>query len=152
MSSCKSSAPQLDYAALAKASSQLGIEIDYHDNAQLYMESAQWLGTPYRNGGTTKRGVDCSGFTQSIYQSVYHTKLKRTTQAQKKQAKRVGKRSLREGDLVFFSSKRSRRKVAHVGVYLKNNLFIHASSSRGVIVSNLNSTYYKRHWLHGGRI
>ena len=152
LSSCKTSTPQLDYVALARASNQLGLDIAFKDNPYLYVESAQWIGTPYRGGGKSKRGVDCSALTQNIYHTVYHKKLKRTTNGQKKQAKRISKRNLQEGDLVFFSSNRSRRKVAHVGIYLKDNLFIHASTSKGVIISSLNSTYYKKHWLHGGRI
>lgn len=65
---------------------------------------------------------------------------------------KVAKRNLKEGDLVFFSSNRSRKRVAHVGIYLKSGKFIHSSTSRGVIVSRLNEDYYLRHWISGGRI
>ncbi|MFA6833490.1 MAG: NlpC/P60 family protein, partial [Bacteroidaceae bacterium] len=61
------------------------------------------------------------------------------------------KNRLREGDLVFFSTSRTRKQVNHVGIYLKNNLFIHTSSSKGVMVSNLNESYFKRNWISGGR-
>ena len=70
----------------------------------------------------------------------------------KKESNKVAKRNLREGDLVFFTSSRSKNKVAHVGIYLKNGKFIHSSTSKGVIVSNLNENYYTKHWISGGRI
>ena len=128
LSSCRTSAPRLDYQALARASILLGVDINMEDNHKLYLESAEWIGVPYRGGGDSKRGTDCSGLTYQIY------------------------RNLREGDLVFFSSSRSRKKVAHVGIYLKNGKFIHASTSKGVIVSRLSEDYYTRHWISGGRI
>ena len=105
------------------------------------------IGTPYRGGGETKRGTDCSGMTCQIYKKVYHTKLQRSTDGQKKESSKVARRNLREGDLVFFSSRKSRRKVAHVGIYLKDGKFVHASTSQGVIVSSLNEPYYRTHWI-----
>ena len=86
-----------------------------------------------------------------IYKKVYHTKLSRSTDGQKKESNKVAKRNLREGDLVFFTSNRSGKKVAHVGIYLKEGKFIHASTTRGVIVSQLNEPYYTKHWISGGR-
>ena len=64
---------------------------------------------------------------------------------------KVSKRNLREGDLVFFHNGRKKRIASHVGIYLKDNKFIHASTSRGVIISSLNEDYYRKHWLSGGR-
>ncbi len=151
LSSCRTAAPRLDYKALAHASVKLGMDIDLHDNHRLYTEAAQWIGTPYKYGGDTKRGADCSGFTRQLYKTVYHKSLERSSQGQQKQCKKVSKNNLKEGDLVFFSSNNSGKKVAHVGVYLKNGKFVHASTSRGVIVSSLNETYYKNHWISGGR-
>lgn len=152
LASCKTQAPRLDYKAIAEASRRLDMDIGYTDNPKLYLESADWIGTPYRNGGNTKRGVDCSGFTKQVFSKTYGIDLQRTTQGQTKQIRKVSKGNLKEGDLVFFSSPRSRKRVAHVGIYLKDNLFVHASTSRGVIVSNLKSKYYRQHWLYGGRI
>ena len=153
LSSCRTSAPSYNYRELAKASIKLGIDIDMTDNHKLYVESAEWIGVPYRWAGDSKRGVDCSGFTSQIYKKVYKKKLERSTDGQKgKDCYQITKRHLREGDLLFFSSQRSKKKVAHVGIYLKNNKFVHASTSRGVIVSDLNEDYYRRHWISGGRV
>ena len=91
----------------------------------------------------------CCGI--KVYKKVYHTKLSRSTDGQKKESNKVAKRNLREGDLVFFTSNRSGKKVAHVGIYLKEGKFIHASTTRGVIVSQLNEPYYTKHWISGGR-
>ena len=153
LSSCRTSAPSYNYKELARASIKLGIDIELNDNHQLYVETSDWIGVPYRWSGNNKHGIDCSGFTYAIYNKVYRKKLERSTNGQKEiNCARVSKRNLREGDLVFFSSNESRKKVAHVGIYLKNDKFIHASTTRGVIVNDLNEEYYLRHWLSGGRV
>lgn len=151
-SSCATVAPKADYKALAKASIRLGMDISYEDNHKLYIEASEWIGTPYRSGGQSKHGTDCSGLTTHLYRKVYRIKLDRSSDQQCRQSKKVMKRNLREGDLVFFSTQNSSKKVGHVGVYLKDGKFIHASSSRGVIVSRLNEPYYEKHWIQGGRI
>lgn len=152
MASCVTSAPHYNYKELARASIRLGMDIDMKDNHQLYVESANWLGVPYRGGGNSKRGVDCSGLTSHLYKKVYHKKLERNSDDQRtKDCHKVSKSHLREGDLVFFHNGRKKRTATHVGVYLKNNKFIHASTSRGVIISSLNEDYYRKHWLSGGR-
>ena len=128
------------------------MDIEMDDNHSLYVEAAGWLGVPYRSGGTNKRGVDCSGLTSSIYKKVYHKKLERSSEEQrKKDCRKISKGKLREGDLVFFHNGRKKKRATHVGIYLKNGKFIHASTSRGVIISNLNEDYWKKHWLSGGR-
>lgn len=151
-SSCRTSAPRLDYQALARASILLGVDINLEDNHKLYLEAANWIGIPYRGGGDSKKGTDCSGMVYQIYRKVYRTQVPRNTEDLKDKSSKVAKRNLKEGDLVFFSSNRSKRKVAHVGIYLKNGKFIHSSTSRGVIVSKLSEDYYTRHWMGGGRI
>ena len=150
--SCRTVTPRYDYQELAKASIRLGIDIEMKDNHALYVESSNWLGVPYRSGGTTKRGVDCSGLTSSIYKKVYHKDLERNSEDQrKKDCRKVKKGKLREGDLVFFHNGRKKKKATHVGIYLKDRKFIHASTSQGVIVSTLEEDYWKKHWLSGGR-
>lgn len=152
LGSCRSAAPQYDYQELARASLRLGIDIDMKDNHALYVESANWLGVPYRSGGMSKSGVDCSGFTSSVYKKVYRKNLERNSDDQrKKDCKKVKKGKLQEGDLVFFHGGRKKKKATHVGIYLKDGKFIHASTRRGVIVSHLGEEYWERHWLSGGR-
>ena len=131
-----------------------GVKITPEDNIFLYNEGARWLGVPHQMGGTTKRGVDCSGFVSIIYRNIYRKKLERNSADMlKKNCKRIRRGKLKEGDLVFFYTGRGRkRRPNHVGIYLKNNRFIHASTSRGVIVSSLNEPYYLRTWMCGGRV
>ena len=152
LGSCKTVAPKYDYQELAKASIRLGIDIDMEDNHALYVESSQWLGVPYRIGGTTQQGVDCSGLTSAIYSKVYRKELERNSDDQrKKDCKKVKKGKLREGDLVFFHNGRKKKRASHVGIYLKDHKFIHASTRQGVTISNLDEAYWKEHWLSGGR-
>lgn len=152
LGSCRTVAPRYDYPELARASIRMGIDIDMEDNHALYVESAKWLGVPYRNGGTTKQGVDCSGFTSSIYKKVFRKNLERNSDDQrKKDCRKVKKGKLKEGDLVFFHSGRKKKRATHVGIYLKEGKFIHASTRRGVIISRLNEEYWEKHWLCGGR-
>jgi lipoprotein Spr len=152
LSSCRSYQSSYDYAALAKASVKLGVDIDRKDNHSLYVEASQWVGVPYHSGGMTKNGVDCSGLTKNIYLNVFNRTLPHSSSDQYMLCRRVAKRRLRAGDLVFFSSDSKLRKVDHVGVYLKNGYFIHSSSTYGVMVSKLNVKYYADRWVSGGRV
>ncbi len=142
-----------DYRALAKASVRLGVDIDRRDTHPLYLEASEWMGVRYRSGGNTKNGVDCSGLTCQIYRKVYNKNLERSAAGQmNRNCRKIGKHRLKEGDLVFFTTANSGKKAGHVGIYLKKGKFIHASTSKGVIVSNLNEAYYRKHWLQGGRV
>lgn len=152
LTACRTSAPALDYQELAKASVTLGMDIAMDDNHALYIEAARWIGVPYRSGGENLQGVDCSGLTSQIYRKVFHTSLKRNSEEQRRHnCRKIAKGSLREGDLIFFHNGKRRKRASHVGLYLKNGHFIHASS-RGVVVSNINETYYRQHWLSAGRV
>ena len=153
LSSCATRAPRYDFRELAKAAVRLDMDIDKNDNHALYIESSNWIGVPYRIGGSTMRGTDCSGFTSAIYKKVYHKKLQRNADSQRsKNCKRLSKKQLQEGDLVFFHNGKKKRAATHVGIYLKSGRFVHASSSQGVVVSGLNEAYYKKRWMQGGRV
>ncbi|WP_423809419.1 NlpC/P60 family protein [Photobacterium iliopiscarium] len=102
-----------------------------------------WKGTPYRYGGSSKKGIDCSAFVQVGYSSVYQKLLPRTTLELVKKGKQVKRNNAKEGDLVFFRTGRNSR---HVGIYLGNLKFLHASQSKGVIISRLDNPYWKRHF------
>lgn len=103
-----------------------------------------WRGVRYRYGGVTTKGVDCSGLSLRAYKELYNVDLPRTVREQARKGTRIQKKNLRPGDLVFFKTGRYSR---HVGIYLGENKFIHASRSKGVTQSNINSSYWRtRYW------
>jgi cell wall-associated NlpC family hydrolase len=109
----------------------------------------KYKGVPYRYGGTTSVGFDCSGFTQRVYSEFFHYKLPRTTKAMMKTGKKISKKQLKPGDLVFFHPS---RKYYHVGIYIGDGAFIHASTSRGVIKSLLSNSYWKKKYIFSRRV
>ena len=117
---------------------------------KLYKFVNDWYGTAYKYGGCTKAGVDCSCFTSNLYESVYGRKVARIAGDIQKECDKVNVEKLREGDLVFFII--NGKNISHVGVYLKENKFVHASTSKGVIISDLNETYYKKYFHSAGRL
>ncbi|MFV0467471.1 MAG: C40 family peptidase [Dysgonomonas sp.] len=135
-------------------SQKLGVHIAEDSKyLSLYKEAAKWIGTRYRRGGTSFSGVDCSGFTGNIYKAVFDKNLdRRSSDIANSVTKTVDKDNLKTGDLVFFSTSRGRKGINHVGVYLNDNKFVHASCGKGVMVSSLDEPYYKRTWRKGGRM
>jgi len=110
---------------------------------------SKWSGTPYRLGGTSARGVDCSAFVQNLYTDLYQYPLARTTASQALQGHQVLPGELMPGDLVFFKTGwRSR----HVGVYLGGGEFVHASTSVGVTRSRLNNEYWRENFWQARRV
>lgn len=106
-----------------------------------------WLGVPYRYGGMSKKGTDCSGFVTLIYRQVYNIDIPRSSKEQARNGKRVfSLRSARPGDLVFFRTSRF-KGINHVGIYIGDNRFAHASLKNGVVYSNLTDKYYSRHFV-----
>ena len=101
-----------------------------------------WAGTPYRLGGVDKSGIDCSAFVQTIFTDAFDVKLPRTTSEQVSLGVPVQRQALEPLDLVFFKTGR----YQHVGIYLGDGEFLHASTSRGVIISKLDNPYWKRHY------
>lgn len=110
----------------------------------LYSQFKEWKAVRYKLGGLSKRGIDCSGFVYITYKNRFGIKLPRTTALQSRIGSRVSKNRLRAGDLVFF---RTSSKVRHVGIYLEDDNFMHASTSKGVMISSLHNTYWsKKYW------
>ncbi|PMH44930.1 hydrolase [Vibrio sp. 10N.286.49.B3] len=106
---------------------------------QLMTEYKKWHGTPYKFGGNSFKGVDCSAFIQSVFLNSQQLLLPRTTAQQSKIGTRVKHTDLKIGDLIFFKTSKSAR---HVGIYLGNKQFMHASSSKGVIISRIDNPYW----------
>lgn len=130
----------------------LGILPNAITNYSLYNFIEEWYGTRYRMGGNSRSGIDCSAFVQTLYDQVFGTSLLRTACEQFSSCvNRVENLAdLQEGDLVFFKIKGKR--ISHVGVYLANNYFVHASSSQGVMISSLNESYWSRYYAGGGKM
>jgi cell wall-associated NlpC family hydrolase len=134
-----------------KYNSKLGIELTGDENPKLIEEVSKWLGTPYKTGGCSLSGTDCSCLIHTLYQSVYNIDLERSSDAMAlKNCERIDKDDLKEGDLIFFSIKNV--KISHVGLYLGNGYFVHSSTSKGVIISNLSEVYYRKYYTHSGRV
>ena len=128
---------------------RLDVPVETIQNKPLYELIDNWWGTPYRLGGTTQKGIDCSAFVQTLMMGVFAMQLPRTAREQKEAASWIPMDDLKEGDLVFFNTRGS---VSHVGVYLHNHKFVHASTSGGVMISDLNETYWSRKLLGAGRV
>lgn len=110
-----------------------------------------WMGTPYKYGGTSFNGVDCSGFVQNIYANVFDIQLPRTTKQMFSEGVFVRGSSFICGDLLFFKNIRGRGGVDHVGIYIGKDRFIHASSSQGVVITDLNDSYYSERFVSARR-
>jgi hypothetical protein len=119
-------------------------------NKKLYSFISDWYGTPYKYGGCDKGGVDCSCFTGILFKKVYGVTVGRNSSLIHKESEHIKTSHLREGDLVFF--KVGTKDVSHVGVYLKDNKFVHASTSKGVMINDLNEAYYKKYYFEAGRV
>ncbi|HUM97318.1 MAG TPA: NlpC/P60 family protein [Chitinophagaceae bacterium] len=137
-------AVQFKYSVLLKT------EVENLPSKSLLDVVDQWYGVRYRTGGNTKTGVDCSGFTVAVFAAAYGLSLPRVSREQYRISRKISTAELQEGDLVFFNTRGS--GVSHVGVYLGNNKFIHASVSRGVMVNDLFESYYAKRFLGAGRI
>lgn len=128
----------------------LGVDEKEVQNKKLYQFVCDWYGVPYKYGGCDKSGTDCSCLTDNLYTTVYHKKLPRSATEMAKNCEKVASASVKEGDLVFF--KINSKDVSHVGVVLRNNKFVHASTSRGVVISDINESYYRKYFYCYGKM
>lgn len=132
-----------------KYAMMLNVDVESLKNISLFGFIENWFGTRYHLGGTTKRGIDCSALTGGLLLAVYGFAMPRTAKQQYDATEHIKKEELKEGDLVFFNTHGG---VSHVGLYLENNYFVHASSSQGVTISNLDDNYYAKRFICGGRV
>ena len=135
--------PPLSYGSPSKSYSSSKIR------TMLINEFRKWEGTPHKMGGYSKQGIDCSGFAHYIFNNVFHISVPRTTKLFTKTGKRIDLKMLKPGDIVIF---RPHSYPRHVGIYVGNNEFIHASTSKGVMKSNMNNPYWKRHYWMSRRV
>lgn len=127
----------------------MGVALSATSNMKLFHFVYDWIGTPYRFGGSSRKGIDCSAFTKQLYSEVFNLDIERSSRDIFSTVSPVSKDELKEGDLVFF--KIHSRRISHVGIYLGNNRFAHASS-KGVAISSLDDAYYSRYFYRGGRL
>ena len=146
--------PNTGIEALTTAKFKFAILLDAPvedlSDARLLEFMDEWYGTRYRLGGTDKSGIDCSAFVQLFLTSVYGMSISRTCREQYADTRRIKRSNLQEGDLVFFKTRG--KTISHVGIYLRNNKFIHASTSSGVMISDLNDDYFDNRYAGAGRI
>ncbi len=133
-----------------KYATLLNIEEDKIENIKLYSFIDEWYGVPYKYGGKTKSGIDCSNFTSTLYSNIYNKSLTGSSSSIFDQCKTISKSNLEEGDLVFF--KIDGDKISHIGVYLQNNKFVHATTKKGVMIDDLDEAYYKKYFYKAGRL
>ena len=132
-----------------KYSILLNIPIETTFDLAMLQFIEEWYGTPYRYGGNSKKGVDCSAFVNFFMSAVYGLTVPRNSKEQYKASRKIKKNSLELGDLVFFNT---RGGISHVGIYLANNKFIHASASSGVTISDLSESYFAKRYIASGRV
>jgi lipoprotein Spr/probable lipoprotein NlpC len=140
-----------DSSFLNKYSKLLRVQLDSSTNTKLIAYASAWLGCPYRFGGNSKLGTDCSGFVSSLFREVFNLNLSHGGASMLKQMSQIIKRGmpLKEGDILFF---RHGKGISHVAMYLKDHKFIHAAThSRGVVVDDLRDPYFARTFTVAGR-
>ena len=137
---------QLKYAIIFDAT------VEKLTNLALLKDIDYWWGTKYCLGGNSENCIDCSAFTQTVMRDVYNVDIPRTAAEQFNNCDRIDVNDLKEGDLVFFHTRGRGRSVSHVGVYVTNNKFVHAATSGGVMVSDLNDTYWQPRFIGAGRV
>lgn len=118
--------------------------------SKLMDQYASWKGVRYRMGGSSKNGIDCSAFVQRTFREQFGLELPRSTSQQRSSGQFVSRSKLRTGDLVLFTSEGATGR--HIGIYIGNNQFVHASSSRGVRISNLDSPYWDKRYNTARRV
>lgn len=125
------------------------VEVENLTNIPFLQKIDEWWGTRYCIGGQTKDCTDCSGFSGSIFRDVYNIQLPRTASEQYNFCDKINVADLQEGDLLFFHT--YSRGISHVGIYIGNNKFVHASTSEGVTISDLNDSYWHPRFIAAGR-
>ena len=146
LTSCRSSARFSTTSSTRNEKSANEYEFRNEESSHLNNFIKKWLDTPYEYGGMSKSGVDCSGFSSIVMREVYGLKIPRSADDQYNAGEKVGDGWRSPGDLVFFKNVRG-HGVDHVGIYMGDNRFAHASTKKGVIVSDLDEDYYRKRYV-----
>lgn len=149
-SSTTASTSDPDNLAKEYFSQIMGVAVSATTNSKMYQFIYDWIGTPYRLGGNSKKGIDCSRFAALLYDQVFNTAIGNNSRNIYSNVNKVKKEHLAPGDFVFFKIRS--KNITHVGVYIGDGKFAHASTSRGVMISNLDESYWKRYYFNGGRV
>lgn len=120
---------------------------------KIVKEAKSWLGTPYKYASCEKgKGTDCSGMVLKVYEETKGIKLPRNSKKQAEFCKKLKKNDVKPGDLVFFATGKDKNIISHVGIMIDDNQFIHASTKKGVILSEMSTPYYERTFIMFGRV
>lgn len=141
---------QVSLDSVCRYFDRYGIPGDSMGTLRLYCEVHDWLGTRYLRGGHTRKGIDCSGFVAKMYASSYGLLLQGGSASLYPLVDTVAKKDLKEGDILFFRIRKG--QISHVGIYLGNNKFAHATVHGGVMVNDLDEPYYRKYFFKGGRL
>ncbi|MBL0310292.1 MAG: C40 family peptidase [Bacteroidetes bacterium] len=144
--------PDIDSLKLDSFFTKKNINYRNSPNQELYFEVFRWYNTCYRYGGNSEKGIDCSHFVNMLYEKIYGKKLQSSSSSIYTQCEplKAGIRHAEEGDLLFFKIRK--KSISHIALYLQNGKFAHASTKVGVIISDMDEPYYKKHFYKAGKI
>ncbi|MDR1171481.1 MAG: C40 family peptidase [Bacteroidales bacterium] len=150
MTSVFAKEPHVDDAVVKYYAEYMSVDDSLLCTPELYAAIDEWIGTPYRYGRSDKKGTDCSGFVYNIFRLLCGEELPRSTSGILRVIQSKPVSELKEGDLVFFDYRG--RTNSHVGIYLQNGWFVHASAVNGVTLNNIYTSYYTKHFSKGGSL
>ena len=142
--------PSGNKSKVSEVEQKLGVNEKQIKSSKLYSFIDDWYGVPYKYGGCQKGGIDCSCFTNLLYDKVYNKKIARSSVDMYKSCDQISIEEAKTGDLVFF--KIGGNTISHVGVYIWGKMFVHASNSCGVVINSLEEAYYKKYFFCAGKM
>ncbi len=129
---------------------KLGYELEGYEDMDFIKMIASWIGVPYKFGGCSREGIDCSCFVNTFYNEFYGITLRRRAEDMQMDIHAVNIDELQQGDIIFYKIKG--QKISHVGIYISKKRFVHASTSKGVMINSLDEAYYAKYYSGAGRV